>query len=592
MTTGDRAPLPRAEAPDGAPTGHVPSGPRPPVQVMRLARLGAFHQSRLSFMRALMRRMKRDAWRFDRPVWAIDAEGFGHAVYRVRVDGRAYSLVCFSHDLPPESRSDRVIAEAWDATFALFDGAPTAADIARLEANVPRQEAGRVSDRELVLSRANRSVRLFDHVVGRLAEGRQPDRAEIEAVGYLMRTTAVYGNGKFGLADRERVCDRPELAGPFRAEMLAVYLIRAFTVDLAEHLAQARDQNDRRVDGAPGRAARLDPALRRRLGVGNSTGLGMAPFLVTHPQLLHRWIAAREEALARVRALPRAEDGAKTAFHDIVRRARAGVADWRTGDERQAARTADLAADLARLAEWLDEGGLLDGAYPWDALIRRGEDSFTLEGQEMLASLVIEPHGPLVDDLTTRMAADETIGFRIDGALSCGAMRDLIAMHYDWALSIDYAAPGAQDHFWYVSEEKLEPRLGRRRQEPGAELEQPLAVGRDVAALDRDLSVWPPEEPLARFLIERPEHRHVARRVQILADHPYAEIRDNLVADALLPIDLLRCKLSFFGATRFDPRSDRWVRITMYQNAPYPEELADMPADDWAYPPLDGAEDI
>ncbi len=48
----------------------------------------------------------------------------------------------------------------------------------------------------------------------------------------------------------------------------------------------------------------------------------------------------------------------------------------------------------------------------------------------------------------------------------------------------------------------------------------------------------------------------------------------------MLPLDILRCKLSFFGATRFDPRSDRWVRICMYQDAPFPHEwLAPVRAD-------------
>ena len=64
------------------------------------------------------------------------------------------------------------------------------------------------------------------------------------------------------------------------------------------------------------------------------------------------------------------------------------------------------------------------------------------------------------------------------------------------------------------------------------------------------------------------------RRVQITAGHPFAEIRDNLIAGEMLPIDLLRCKLAFFGATRFDPRSDRWVRISLFQGAIYPDELA------------------
>ena len=93
--------------------------------------------------------------------------------------------------------------------------------------------------------------------------------------------------------------------------------------------------------------------------------------------------------------------------------------------------------------------------------------------------------------------------------------------------------------------------------------------------------------PIADFLLTCPEHRQLVERVQFADRFPYAEIRDNLISAEMRPIDLLRCKLSFFGATRFDPRSDRWVRICMYQNAPLPEELAGAPVDDWAYPQLD-----
>ena len=38
-------------------------------------------------------------------------------------------------------------------------------------------------------------------------------------------------------ADRERWADRPEFSGSFQPELLTVWLIRQFTVDLAQHLA-------------------------------------------------------------------------------------------------------------------------------------------------------------------------------------------------------------------------------------------------------------------------------------------------------------------------------------------------------------------
>ena len=544
---------------------------RPPDQVMRLARLGSFHQTRLSFLRALLRTIDRAGWRFERPRFDVDGRGVGVAVYTARSEHHTYSLVAFGHDLAPEMRTDRVIAEAWDATFALYNGVPDEAEIARLEANVPRQEAGRYLASDLVLARANRSVRLFDRVVTALAEGRQPDGAEIEATGYLMRTTAVYGNGKFGIADRCRFADRPGLGGPFRAEMLTVWLIRAFTVDLVEHMARLR---------APERAVRLAPTLRRRLGIGNATGLGMAPFLVRHPTLIDRWIAARETALARVRALLAAGPREVEIFRRCLARSEALIAAWQTDDPVQAPRIAELQRDLARLSRHVAVGAL-QGRAPWDTLYLWGERELSLEGQEYLVTLLIEPHGAPVDDLAETMAADEVAEHGIDGAVSTTGLLAQIRESYSWALSTNYTEPANQARFWYVSEEKLEPRLGARHEEEGADKEQPLATARDAKALAAALAEAP-ETSVAGFLLRHPEHRHTVRRVQIAARHPYGEIRDNLIGATVRPIDMLRCKLSFFGCTRFDPRSDLWLRITLFQGAPFPDDPTPWP-DDWIY---------
>ena len=143
--------------------------------------------------------------------------------------------------------------------------------------------------------------------------------------------------------------------------------------------------------------------------------------------------------------------------------------------------------------------------------------------------------------------------------------------------------PEANARFWYASEEKLEPRLGERFEEPGAEREHPLAVGRDVAALSAALEEQPGDRSVAAFLLACPRHRRAVRRVQIASRHPYAEIHDNLIGAGLRPIDILRCKLAFFGAARFDPRSDRWLRITLFQGAPFPDEMEEGDWDLWLY---------
>ena len=105
-----------------------------------------------------------------------------------------------------------------------------------------------------------------------------------------MRTTAVYGSGKFGLADRVTIENFEEFKAPFQVELLAVYMLRTVVFDLVTWFAKLRRNF----------AVDLDDRVKKTIGIGNSTGLGMAPFLVYHPELLNKWISARERAFTEV----------------------------------------------------------------------------------------------------------------------------------------------------------------------------------------------------------------------------------------------------------------------------------------------------
>ena len=555
---------------------------RPPSKVMRLARMGAFHPTRVSFVRTLVRRMARERWRFERERFELDADGYGEIVYRVTTPAGVLRFVAFSRPLDPSERTDRVIATQWDTTFVLTAAQIDDALLASYRANIPLQEAGRCHPFDLVLSRANRSVRLFEHVVERLASGRQPAFAKVAEVGYLMRTTAVYGNGKFGIGDFEAVRAGGVFSLPFQAEMLTVYLARVLSFDLVEHVARAR---------APDRAVALEPAVARSLGVGNATGLGMAPFLVTHPKLLDRWIHARELGLARVRAVERAEAERIARLAELLARARRHVSQWRTDDARQSARIDELAAELAWLSGWSAMADLAGMRTPWDETMRAAESRGCAELEEMTLSLLLELYPELVDSLENDTGADERLA--TVPAMRVHELAALIEREYGWALDFDFDDPNEQHRFWYHSEEKGEPRLGERFSEPGAEREYPLHVARDVRELHQALEALGPswrERSVAELLLERPRYRRAVRRVQSLAGAEYAEIRDNVIGRACLPIDMLRCKLAIFGASKFDPKSDRWTRITLFQGAPLPGELDREDVDDWAFPviPDDG----
>ena len=544
---------------------------RNPKTVMKLSKLGSFHQTKLSFLRSFLKEFK--DWEYNRDLFELDEKGFGRAVYSFKKNNRIYSLVCFANKINDHERSDRVIATKWDAAFTLHDGIPKKEDLERLYANVPKQEVGRLSFKELTLSRANKSLRVFDHVVESLSNGKQPDIKIISEVGYLYRTTAVYGSGKFGLADRFRIKNRNEIYGPFRLEMMLVYLVRQFTFDQVNHIAKNKN---------PKKAVELEARICRNLGIGNSTGLGMAPFIVNHPTLLNNWILAREIALKSIREIKIIDDNELRIFMSCVNKSIINITSWNTESEFQRNKIKNLISDLNKLKYYLEQKECFNKEFPFNEIYLWGEKNLGDECIEFLVSLMMEPYDNIVDPLVKKMSSEEEKYFNIPTYRNIEDLKTILENKYSEILKIDFSKKESNQNFWFISKNKEEPRIANRFEEKGADLEQPLAIARDIKKLYERISTLKNSLSISRFLMDNNDLRHVVRRAFIIENFPYSEIQDNTIGSNLMPIDMLRLKLSFFGAVKFDPKSDKWLRICMFQGAPLANELKSYD-DLWIY---------
>ena len=544
---------------------------RDPNTIMKLSRLGSFHQSRLSFLRSFLSEFK--DWEYKRDLFDLDKNGFGIAIYSFTKKDRVYSLVCFANQIDDNERSDRVIATKWDAAFTLHDGIPQKKDIERLKNEVPRQEVGRLSYKELTLSRANKSVRIFDHVVDSLSKGVQPNLDLLKKVGYLYRTTAVYGSGKFGLADRFRIKDREEINGPFRLEMMLVYLVRQFTFDQVNHVAKNKNPNS---------AVNLDPKICKNLGIGNSTGLGMAPFIVNHPTLLNNWILCREIALKKIRELETINFKDSNLFKDCVRNSIRNITSWNTESEYQIKKIKLLLRDVRKFLDFVENEFDFKKAFPFNTLYLWLEKETCEECIEYIVSIMMEPFEEIVRPLIKKMSSDEEKYFNIPTNRTVGELLAILEKKYSNILTINFDKKENHKKFWFISKNKEEPRLADRFEEQGSDLEQPLAIARDIKKLYERSLLSNKSLKIDKFLVDNSDLRHVVRRAFIIEKFPYSEIQDNTISENLVPIDMLRLKLSFFGALKFDPRSDKWLRICMFQGAPLPNELKQFD-EQWVY---------
>ena len=544
---------------------------RDPNTIMKLSRLGSFHQSKLSFLRSFLKEFK--DWDYSRDLFNLNKDGYGEAVYSFKKGNRVYSLVCFANQIKDEERSDRVIATKWDAAFTLHDGVPSKDDIERLKNEVPKQEVGRLSFKELTLSRANKSVRVFNHVVDSLSDGKQPDLELLSKVGYLYRTTAVYGSGKFGLADRFRIKNREEINGPFRLEMMLVYLVRQFTFDQVNHVAHHKN---------PKKAVKLDKQICKNLGIGNSTGLGMAPFIVNHPTLLNNWILTRETALKKIREIKEVQEKDANLFIDCVKKSLTNITSWNTDSEYQQNKIKSLLKNIRNFIDYIENNFDFKAEYPFNKIYLWLEQNVCEECIEYVVSIMMEPYNNIIEPLVSNMSSDEDKYFNIPTNRTVNELKKIIENKYPNILDINFDQKESQQNFWFISKNKEEPRLADRFEEHGSELEQPLAIARDIKKLYEILLSEKENLTIAQFLSLNSELRHVIRRAFIVEKFPYSEIQDNTIGKDIIPIDMLRLKLSFFGALKFDPRSDKWLRICMFQGAPLPNELKNYD-EQWVY---------
>ena len=540
--------------------------------IMTLDKMGSRYPSRLSFSRSMLRRLLFDNWKISKSKFELDNDGYGTAVYEIKINNNIYSLVCFSQHLDSADRSDRVIAEKWDTAYSLINGRLDDHELNRLRKNIPLQESGRNSSKELILSRANKSVRLFEYVVNCLSNGTQPDINEINKVGYLLRTTAVYGSGKFGLSDFANTKEVTDFNQPFRAEMLAVYIIREFSVELVEHVAKKQN---------PVKAIKLENKIKQHLGIGNSTGLGMAPFIIKHPKLINKWMNQYTKSLNNI--INKNVDSDKlTTYFKLLNKALLYLKEVTTFDEYQITKNSKTVEDLKKYISHIkkfQKGSISD--LQWIDLIKFTINNCNYDTQEIAKVQLLEIYPEISEELAEDMSEVEEM--KINELQTLKELNSIIEKDYQWALTVDFDDQNNDYLFWYISAAKLEPRLGERYNEEGSEMEQHLGVAKMVQKLHSMIQRENFDLSVAEYLVLNPQFRGIIRRIQSLEKYPFAEVQDNILSKETMPINMLRFKLSFFGANRYDPKSDRWLRVSFFSGAPFLSNLNEQNVDSWGF---------
>jgi hypothetical protein len=546
--------------------------------------LGSARQTRHSFSRAFLRTAVQQGWKFSKRKWELDSRGCGRAIYEANLAGHKINAVVFSHVIDEELRTDRVIAQDWDVTFALVDGEVSEADLESLSQQVTVQEDGRADSRTLIWARANRSQRFFDYVVDCLANGNQPDPSQVSDAAYIMRSTAFYGNGKWGLRDFDGIGAEHPLGVPYRAQMLAAWLLREFSADLAEHCARAKAQS------ASMTAVPLDIKWRRFLGLGNATGLGMVPYVIRHPQVLDAWVALRELPLANARSQNWKADSLEWAkVVELLMRAKSYFIQKVSFQTAPYPSGPELADQLEIALGWATEyqqTSTINGKntdLPGHEIHLQAQ-GISVELRQIVDSVLIECDSSFDSELENLLLCEDRTA--LNPTMSIQELDALLEKNYGWVAEHDFNRKGSSAMFWFYSRNNQEPRRGVRGKDPGVITEHPVGVARDVAELWKDMRKVSTDQSVGTFLLDYPQHWGIIERVQSVHHLPYSEARINPLSDTFLPLDLQRFQLALYGMENFNPQSTDWLRVTLYGGAPTVSDVnAAEDVDDWLFAP-------
>ena len=258
------------------------------------------------------------------------------------------------------------------------------------------------------------------------------------------------------------------------------------------------------------------------------------------------------------------------------------ISSWNTESEYQQKKINFLLNDIQKFLKFIEKEFNFNIDYPFNEIYLWVEQNTCDECIEYIVSMMMEPFDNIIKPLTSQMSSEEDQYFTIPTNRTVKDLRQIIEDRYPEILKINFEKKENNKNFWFISKNKEEPRYADRFEENGSELEQPLAIARDIKRLFKQLLLSNNDLTIDKFLIKNTDLRHVVRRAFIIEKFPYSEIQDNTIGENVVPIDMLRLKLSFFGALKFDPRSDKWLRICMFQGAPLPDDLKNFDQQ-WVY---------
>ena len=121
--------------------------------------------------------------------------------------------------------------------------------------------------------------------------------------------------------------------------------------------------------------------------------------------------------------------------------------------------------------------------HPFNKIYLWCEKNLNDECIEYIVSMMMEPFNNIVYPLIKEMSAEEEKYFSIPANRIIADLKKILEDQYSEIIKIDFTKKERNQNFWFISKNKEEPRVANRFLNKGSELEQPLAIAREIKKL-------------------------------------------------------------------------------------------------------------
>ena len=170
-------------------------------------------------------------------------------------------------------------------------------------------------------------------------------------------------------------------------------------------------------------------------------------------------------------------------FIDCVKKSLTNITSWNTDSEYQQNKIKSLLKNIRKFIDYIENRFDFKAEYPFNKIYLWLEQNVCEECIEYVVSIMMEPYNHIIEPLVSNMSSDEDKYFNIPTNRTVNELKKIIEKKYPNILDINFDQKESQQNFWFISKNKEEPRLADRFEEHGSELEQPLAIARDIKKL-------------------------------------------------------------------------------------------------------------